>query len=265
MTYNKYLEAVAQVDLGAYRTGAATPSLLMSEAGNLVVQYAPFDHIERNAELVIVGLTPGRQQAANALEVLATELKRGTAPPLALERAKRSSSFSGPMRSNLLNMLDAVGVPALYGRQTAAEFFSDADARVHFTSALRYPVFIKGENYSGSPNPLAHPMLRGMIETYLLDEARALPKAIWIPLGQHAEAALLHLSRTGHIDRAKILAGLPHPSGANAERIAYFLGRKTREDLSAKTNADRLDLSKSALAAQIFQLGQGAYNLEVGL
>lgn len=59
MTHNRYLEAVAQVDLRAYRSGAATPSLLMREAGNLTIEYAPFDHIERNAELVIVGLTPG--------------------------------------------------------------------------------------------------------------------------------------------------------------------------------------------------------------
>lgn len=258
MIHNQYLEAVTQVDLRAYRTGATTPSLLMSEAGNLAIQYAPFDHIERDAELVIVGLTPGRQQAANALEVLAAELKKGTATPMALERAKRSSSFSGPMRSNLLSMLDAVGVPALYGRQQAAEFFSDAKARVHFTSALRYPVFIDGENYSGSPNPLNHPLLRGMIETHLLEEAKALPNAIWIPLGQHAEAALLHLSRSGHLDRAKILAGLPHPSGANAERIAYFLGRKARENLSAKTNADKLDRLKAELVGQVQQLKKAA-------
>jgi hypothetical protein len=188
--------------------------------------------------------------------VLAAELKKGTAIPLALERAKRSSSFSGPMRSNLLSMLDAVGVPALYGRRQAAEFFSDANARVHFTSALRYPVFIDGENYSGSPNPLTHPLLRGMIETHLLEETKALPKAIWIPLGQHAEAALLHLSSSGHLDRARILAGLPHPSGANAERIAYFLGRKGRENLSAKTNADKIDFAKMQLIRQVDRLAK---------
>jgi hypothetical protein len=254
MTHNRYLEAVTQVDLRAYRSGAATPSLLMSEAGNLTIEYAPFDHIERDAELVIVGLTPGRQQAANALETLAAELRKGTPTPLALERAKRTASFSGPMRSNLLNMLDAIGVPALFGHQHAAEFFSDATARVHFTSTLRYPVYVDGENYSGSPKPLSHPLLREMIDTHLVGEAKALPKAIWVPLGQHAEAALLHLSSSGHLDRAKILAGLPHPSGANAERIAYFLGRKAKQDLSAKTNPDTLDRQKAVLVDQVRRL-----------
>jgi hypothetical protein len=37
---------------------------------------------------------------------------------------------------------------------------------------------------------------------------------------------------------------LPHPSGANAERIAYFLGNKARESLSIKTNPDLLDQAK---------------------
>ena len=34
---------------------------------------------------------------------------------------------------------------------------------------------------------------------------------------------------------------MPHPSGANAERIAYFLGRKSREALCAKTDPAKLD------------------------
>jgi hypothetical protein len=61
---------------------------------------------------------------------------------------------------------------------------------------------------------------------------------------------LLHLSSQGRLDRARILAGFPHPSGANSERIAYFLGRKPREMLSAKTNAAALDAARARLEAQ---------------
>jgi hypothetical protein len=31
-----------------------------------------------------------------------------------------------------------------------------------------------------------------------------------------------------------VLVGLPHPSGANAERIAFFLGRKAQHALSGR-------------------------------
>lgn len=251
MTPESYFSTVSNLDLSAYRAGAEHPGLVQGRSGALTVEYAPFDHIEDKAELVIVGLTPGRQQAANALEALAGELKMGTSPKLALERAKRTASFSGPMRANLTAMLDEIGVPALYGRTSAGEFFSDRHSRVHFTSALRYPVYLAGKNYSGTPNPLSQPILKAMIETHLAEEAKQLRAAMWVPLGQHAEAALLHLASSGALPRTSILVGLPHPSGANAERIAYFLGRKDRAALSAKTNATRLDEAKRQLLEQV--------------
>lgn len=246
-----YFSTIADLDLRSYRNGFEHPALVADRSGSLTVEYAPFDHIEDGAELAIVGLTPGRQQAANALEVLAKELKAGAAPELALERAKRAASFSGPMRANLLAMLDEIGVPGLYGRASASEFFSDRQSRVHFTSALRYPVYLDGKNYSGTPNPLAHPLLKRMIDTHLAEEAARLQTAMWVPLGAHAEAALLHLASSGRLSRSSILIGLPHPSGANAERIAYFLGRKDRALLSAKTNASKIDGAKQRLLDQV--------------
>jgi len=251
MTPESYFSTVSNLDLRAYRAGVEHPGLVRERSGSLTVEYAPFDHVEDAAELVIVGLTPGRQQAANALEALASELKMGTPTKLALERAKRTASFSGPMRANLIAMLDEIGVPALYGRASAREFFSDRQSRVHFTSALRYPVYLGGKNYSGTPNPFSQPILKVMIETHLAEEAERLRTAMWVPLGQHAEAALLHLASSGGLPRANILVGLPHPSGANAERVAYFLGRKDRASLSVKTNAARLDEAKRQLLEQV--------------
>lgn len=254
MPYRKYLTAVSQIDCASYRAGRGPDTLIMARAGDITVEYAPFDHIERDAELVIVGLTPGRTQAANALASLSEDLRAGTPIEKALANAKRTASFSGAMRGNLLAMLDAVGVPRVFGRASASEFFAEGDGLVHFTSTLRYPVYVGGQNYSGSPDPMGHPLLRDMIDTHLAEEAAALPKAIWIPLGRHAEAALLHLSGSGRLDRNKVLAGLPHPSGANAERIAYFLGRKSRGQLSAKTNAERIDAARERLVRQVSTL-----------
>ncbi len=89
------------------------------------------------------------------------------------------------------------------------------------------------------------------METHLAEEAAALPNAIWVPLGGHAEAGLTHLAEAGRLDPARILTGLPHPSGANAERIAYFLGRKPRAALSSKTNAERIDAARERLQRQV--------------
>ncbi|MDP1740934.1 MAG: hypothetical protein Q8L50_07565 [Polaromonas sp.] len=51
---------------------------------------------------------------------------------------------------------------------------------------------------------------------------------------------------------------LPHPSLANSERIAYFMGGKARAALSAKTNPVKLDATKSALIATFERHNCGA-------
>jgi hypothetical protein len=50
---------------------------------------------------------------------------------------------------------------------------------------------------------------------------------------------------------------LPHPSGANAERIAYFLGNKDRKALSEKTDPLKLDRAKTELLSRIHRLIDG--------
>jgi len=59
--------------------------------------------------------------------------------------------------------------------------------------------------------------------------------------------ALDWLARRGVLPAARILHGIPHPSGANAERIAYFLGRKDKATLSSRTNGAQIDADRLAL------------------
>jgi hypothetical protein len=66
--------------------------------------------------------------------------------------------------------------------------------------------------------------------------------------------ALAWLSTQGVLDPSRVLSGLPHPSGANAERIAYFLGRKSRASLSAKTDPDKLDAARERVMKAVAAL-----------
>jgi hypothetical protein len=88
-----------------------------------------------------------------------------------------------------------------------------------------------------------------MIEELLADEVRRLPGAVWQPLGDKPLAALKHLASKGVLNSRQIAPVLPHPSGANAERVAFFLGRKSAEALSAKTNAASISELRRALTA----------------
>lgn len=65
---------------------------------------------------------------------------------------------------------------------------------------------------------------------------------------------LIHLSSLGYLKEQQILQGFPHPSGANAERIQYFLGLKPRADLSRVTDPVKIDQAKSQLMQQMQDL-----------
>lgn len=227
------------------------PTLTMQTSGRFQVNYAPFDHIEVGAKLVIVGITPGLTQARAACAAAAAAQKAGATVEETLRFAKQTGAFAGAMRKNLTYMLDAIGLPQKLGLTSSVDLFSASSRLVHFTSALRYPVFYDGGNYSGTPSMLRQPVLRAMIERYLAEEARLLPNALWLPLGPKPTAALMHLVKLGLLDENQILAGLPHPSPANNERIAVFLGRKTDAAASDRTDPAALHSAYNKLRTLI--------------
>jgi len=214
--------------------------------------YAPFDHVNQDARVVIVGMTPGRFQAVNALVAARDALRSGASTSDAARIAKAHASFSGePMRGNLIAMLDAIGVARWLGIGSTASLWADNAHHVHFTSALRYPVFVDGKNWSGTPDMVRTSVLRSTLEDYTGKELAKLPNALIVPLGPKVSAAMLHLADCGLIDADRVLTGLPHPSGANAERIAYFLGKKTAAQCSSKTNPATIDAAKAQLIKRV--------------
>lgn len=258
-TSNHFLPLIAAMSPAELEREIEQPSkLLMQQAqhgrSRIDVAYAPFDHVNSDARIVIVGITPGRQQMGNALRECYEHLRAGAAPQEALAAAKVFASFSGPMRSNLVAMLDDIGVHRLVGLDSSARLWADRSDLAHFTSALRYPVFVEGKNYSGNPDMTRVPIMRDQLDTYLAAELRALPQGIFVPLGPKVTAALELAADRAGIDHARILSGLPHPSGASAERIAYFLGRKPRAMLSSKTNPDKIDAARASITHKIHKM-----------
>lgn len=224
-------------------------SLLMRASGKLAVYYAPFDHVTTTAQVVLVGITPGQTQAHLAIRAAREALSQHGLDE-ASRLAKTAASFGGPMRANLIAMLDGVGLALKLGIDSCAALWAERSDLVHFTSALRYPVFKDGENYGGG-SLLTTPLLRDEVERWFLPECRALPNALFFPLGPAANDACRHAIAAGALKDSQLVDGLPHPSPANAERIAYFLGRKSRDALSSKTNATRIDEAKERIHLRV--------------
>ncbi len=248
--FEKFRNIIKNSDRFSMNNGLPS-SLLLKQDGELSIYYAPFEYVNKNAKLVIVGITPGLQQAVNALNQAKIGIDNGLDTLDILKSAKGVGSFSGPMRNNLVDMLDHVGIHKKLDINSSADFFTTQMGVVQFTSILSNPVFYKGKNYNGTPSMITTPLLRQSIEEGFLKKLQQLNNALIIPLGPKVATALEYLMTEGVLQEKQVLNGFPHPSGANAERIAYFLGKKIKQSLSVKTNANLIDQHKITIQTKL--------------
>lgn len=245
----QYLAAIRNFD-----GDATSPALCMTSDGPLSVYYAPFDWVNPGARVVLVGITPGRTQAVNALVEAKRQLTSGAAPEQALRSAKLTGGFSGAMRPNLTAMLDRIGLAKWLKISGCEQLFGASSHLLQSSSVLPFPVFLNAENYNGTPDIVTTPLLRQMVVGHFVPMAKALPEAVFLPLGSVPSKVLTWLVFQGHLNPKSILQGLPHPSGANAERIQYFLGKKEAAKLSAKTDPVKLDVARLRLESMVASL-----------
>jgi hypothetical protein len=77
---------------------------------------------------------------------------------------------------------------------------------------------------------------------------------VYIPFGKGVDEAFKRLIAKGQLRQEQVLFGFPHPSGANAERIAYFCQTKSKEALSKTTNACTWDARRTNVLSQVARL-----------
>lgn len=253
--FEKFSSAILNADLGGVPDATRIPKeFLLGQDGKLTSHYIPFDYVNAGARVVLVGITPGFTQWINAMREAQQQLRRGSTLQQARVSAKRTGAFSGPMRPNLVALLDHIGVNSWLGIASSDSLFGSDSDLVQTTSVLRHPVFVDSENYNGTPSMIRTPFLKNQIMEHFAREAAQLDNPVYIPLGPKVSEALAWLVNEGVLHGDRILNGLPHPSGANAERIAYFMGRKARGALSSKTNPDQLDATRTALLSRVSAL-----------
>jgi len=254
--FSQFRDAVASYQ----STPGRLPQELAISSGQkgLSTWYAPFEHINTSARLVICGITPGWQQADKALCAARDALRAGQSDADAVRSAKNIGSFAGVMRTNLTRMLNHIGMQGHLGLDCCGDVFGHRNDLVHYTSALRYPVFKDGKDYSGSGAMVSDPYLWDQSSQMLGEEIAALGGTLWLPLGSAAIKVFEKLVRQSTIREESVLFGMPHASGANAERIKYFLGEKSRDDLSIKVNPEIIEKGRAALLAKLGSTGMPA-------
>jgi len=190
---------------------------LVKKEGNIKIYYAPFDYVNFEAKIMIVGITPGLQQMLQSFQVI----NDGKS----LKEVKDLSSFKGSMRTSLIKYLDELEVNKKLKIKSCESLFNKNSKYLHTTSLVKYPVFDQGKNYSGA-NILKKKILIEFIEKNFLKELKTLKKAIIIPLGNTVSSTIEYLNNKYDLKLACFLKGFPHPSGANARKNIQFKENK---------------------------------------
>lgn len=210
-----------------------TDSFRLYRDTDLEMFYAPFEAINRAAKIAIVGITPGFQQMEIAIRSARAAIVSGRTNSEACVEAKANASFAGTMRLNLIKMLNEIRLHEALGIPDCGRLFDAFQFLLHTTSAMRYPVFVRGENYTGhSPRPLRHSALREMVFNVLASELAEVPDALIVPLGKAVEECLSALISSGLLSQDRCLFGFPHPSGGNGHRKRLF--EQNRDMLQVK-------------------------------
>ena len=194
-------------------------NFLIKREDNIEIYYAPFDYINSKAKIMIVGITPGLQQMLQSFEAV----NEGRS----LKEVKDLSSFKGSMRTTLIKYLDALNINKKLKIKSCESLFNTNSKYLHSTSLIKYPVFDKGRNYSGS-GLLKKKILLDFLETYFVKELKKLDKTIIVPLGNTVSSTIDYLNNEFKLNLKCFLKGFPHPSGLNVRKDIQFKENKFR-------------------------------------
>ena len=219
--FDDYIDEIRSLPANPADRDVVTSDFLLREEGLIKVYYTPLHGVTTDAKIVIVGITPGVAQMCAAFAEARRLLHDSMKPPYLFKEIRRRMAFKGPMRTNLIDMLYKIGVADRLELASTAQLFDDASHLLHSTSALRYPVFNQGKNYTGS-NPPIHrsTLLKSLLTSTLPPELDQVPDALIVPLGKAVTTDALKI--IGFDKGRSVLRGFPHPSGGNGHRKAQF-------------------------------------------
>ena len=173
-----------------------------------------------------MGITPGFIQMNIAISTARKELESSDNIEDIQYKCKVAGRFSGPLRKNIISMLNDIKLNEFLNINDCSELFGDKDYLMHTVSLVPYPVFVKKQNYTGhTPKLLKSDFLMKYIYDNFIDEINKIDNfedVLLIPLGRAVEELLCKLKDENIIKENQILMGFPHPSGANVNRLVQL-------------------------------------------
>ncbi len=102
--------------------------LLVDRKGNVEVFYAPHnEYINKEAKIMIVGITPGFEQMTTAIGIAKRGLNAGIDISEIQRECKSQARFSGAIRRNLVSMMDEIAFNKILRVKSCSELFETTD------------------------------------------------------------------------------------------------------------------------------------------
>ena len=201
------------------------------------LQYIPFEHVNHEARLVIVGITPGMNQLRIAYDAAQQGLRSNWGDEKILEYIKKQGAFGGKaMRPNLLKMLRHFDFERLLSIGDVTSLWGSNAHLLHTTSVVPHAAFKAGKMFAGSFGEVIRSgLLRRCFEENFVPTLPKLPKnAMYVGLGPCPLEALKWSAEQGLIERDQVLGAFCHPSSSGGSMTRYYLREVGRDDLKSQ-------------------------------
>ena len=241
--------------------GAGASEFSLGRQGQYDLQYIPFEHVNRDARLVIVGITPGNTQLDLAYEKAQELLKAGWPAEEVLVEIKKVGAFGGPsMKPNLLKMLRHFQFEKLLGIDDVDTLWGDDAELLHSTSVVPHAAFKAGKRFNGSfEEVMDSPLLKQCFLDCFVPSAREMSRdALFVALGPTPQAALEWCVEEGVLRRDQVLGSFCHPSSAGGSTTRYYLREVSKDELNlrnpVRSRCDWLDKAYEQMRAETSSL-----------
>ncbi len=254
--FHKFSTHLAQMG----EAGVGNPIFSLGTESRYQLQYIPFEYVNRDARLVIVGITPGMNQLRLAYEAAKVGLKANWGDEKTLKYIKQQGAFGGSaMRPNLLKMLRHFDFERLLEIGDATSLWGNNSHLLQTTSVVPHAAFKAGKMFAGSFDEVmrSHLLRECFEESFLPTLAELSPDAMYVGLGPCPLDALKWCADRGLIKRSQLLGAFCHPSSSGGSMTRYFLREVAKSGLKLKdpvrSRCDWLDEAYRMMSSNVSQ------------
>ena len=182
-------------------------------------------YTNKHAKVVIVGITPGNNQLG--------EEEIGRLTPAEI---KRKYAFRGePMRSNMIDMLNFIGINKFLGIESCKTIWEDDFCLVEMTSLLKKATYEKegGDMFNKAEKIIGNRELEEEFNKGFVEDCKLYQEAkLFVACGKGVYKILMGLYRQSIINAPVI--GIAHPSGKNGNWVKCYLKKKQADSNTLK-------------------------------